>query len=224
MRYSQHEMFPFHLGKKFNKSWTQWKSYKLYPKWMNLLHGVLGWWWSRESENVCGPKTTVLREVHPLPKVNEILAQLAGATVFSKLDANCANPTSQGIHYLYNTRGEVLPQQASLRNLKCPRGISEKEDSNLEWSARSRLPDWDVLMFGANTTEGWQQFCNTFRQQASHWTKIHYRPARYSFRPREESSNQADERAHQYHWTPMIFMGMVNQLSPNIAEYSSGSF
>ena len=31
----------------------------------------------------------VLREVHPLPKVDEILAQMAGATVFSKLDANC---------------------------------------------------------------------------------------------------------------------------------------
>ena len=31
----------------------------------------------------------VLRKVHPLPKVDVTLAQLAGATVFSKLDANC---------------------------------------------------------------------------------------------------------------------------------------
>ena len=31
----------------------------------------------------------ILREVHPLPKVDETLAQMAGATVFSKLDANC---------------------------------------------------------------------------------------------------------------------------------------
>ena len=31
----------------------------------------------------------VLREVHPLPKVDETLAQLAGAKMFSKLDANC---------------------------------------------------------------------------------------------------------------------------------------
>ena len=30
----------------------------------------------------------VLREVHPLPKVDETLAQLTGAKVFSKLDAN----------------------------------------------------------------------------------------------------------------------------------------
>ena len=31
---------------------------------------------------------SVLREVHPLPRVEETLAQLAGAKVFSKLDAN----------------------------------------------------------------------------------------------------------------------------------------
>ena len=31
----------------------------------------------------------VLREVHPLLKVNETLAQLSGAKVFSKLDTNC---------------------------------------------------------------------------------------------------------------------------------------
>ena len=31
----------------------------------------------------------MLREVHPLPKVDDTLAQMAGATVFSKLNANC---------------------------------------------------------------------------------------------------------------------------------------
>ena len=30
----------------------------------------------------------VLREIHPIPRVDDILAQLAGAKVFSKLDAN----------------------------------------------------------------------------------------------------------------------------------------
>ena len=30
----------------------------------------------------------VLREFHPLPKVEEMLGQLNGATIFSKLDAN----------------------------------------------------------------------------------------------------------------------------------------
>ena len=30
----------------------------------------------------------VLREIHPMPKVDTTLAQLTGATMFSKLDAN----------------------------------------------------------------------------------------------------------------------------------------
>ena len=30
----------------------------------------------------------VLREVHPMPKVDTTLAQLTGTTIFSKLDAN----------------------------------------------------------------------------------------------------------------------------------------
>ena len=32
--------------------------------------------------------SSVLREVHPLPAVDETLAQLSGAAMFSKLDAN----------------------------------------------------------------------------------------------------------------------------------------
>ena len=37
---------------------------------------------------MCGLNENVLREAHPIPKVNETLAQLTGATRFSKLDAN----------------------------------------------------------------------------------------------------------------------------------------
>ena len=48
----------------------------------------------KRSEDVCicvdlkPLNESVLREVHPLPKVDDMLAQLAGAAVFSKLDAN----------------------------------------------------------------------------------------------------------------------------------------
>ncbi len=35
---------------------------------------------------------SVKREVHPIPTVDETLAKLAGATVFSKLDANSKFP------------------------------------------------------------------------------------------------------------------------------------
>ena len=34
-------------------------------------------------------RKSALREVHPLPTVDETLAQMAGTAVFSKLDANC---------------------------------------------------------------------------------------------------------------------------------------
>ena len=53
-------------------------------------------WWSCQKESgsvrICVDlkplNESVLREVHPLPKVDTTLAQLAGARVFSKLDAN----------------------------------------------------------------------------------------------------------------------------------------
>ena len=31
---------------------------------------------------------SVLHEIYPIPKVDDTLAQLAGATIFSKIDAN----------------------------------------------------------------------------------------------------------------------------------------
>ena len=43
----------------------------------------------RRSVDLKTLNDNVLREVHPIPKVDETLAQLAGATIFSKLDANC---------------------------------------------------------------------------------------------------------------------------------------
>lgn len=41
---------------------------------------MLGWWSERDESVLC--------EVHPIPKVDVTLTQLAGATLFSKLDAN----------------------------------------------------------------------------------------------------------------------------------------
>ena len=40
------------------------------------------------SKNLKPLNKSVLREVYPLPKVDETLAQLAGARIFSKLDVN----------------------------------------------------------------------------------------------------------------------------------------
>jgi len=54
---------------------------------------------------------SVLREVHPLPKVDETLAQLTGAKLFSKLDANSdfwQIPLSPASCHIYNTIWSIL--------------------------------------------------------------------------------------------------------------------
>ena len=61
---------------------------------MNLHHGVLGrlLFQKNGSVSICmdlqHQNKSVLRELHSLPKVDDILAQLPGARLFSKLGAN----------------------------------------------------------------------------------------------------------------------------------------
>ena len=65
-----------------------------YPGLTSLHHGVQGWSQFLRSQVPYGfvylkhLNENVLREVHPLPKVDDTLVQLTGASVFSKLDAN----------------------------------------------------------------------------------------------------------------------------------------
>ena len=56
---------------------------------------MLEWWWflkKSDEVRICVDlkplNESVLRETHPLPGVDEALAQLTGATVMNKLDAN----------------------------------------------------------------------------------------------------------------------------------------
>ena len=67
----------------------------LSPKLTSLLLGGLGWLWHRNLMELSAfvliskpLNESVLREVYPLPRVDEILAQLSRSKVFSKLDAN----------------------------------------------------------------------------------------------------------------------------------------
>ena len=73
---------------------------------------------------------SVLREVHPLSKVDETLAQLPGAKIFSKLDANSGFWQIPSLavftitHNVYNPHGTLLLQQAPIWDIECPRTLS----------------------------------------------------------------------------------------------------
>ena len=102
---------------------------------------------------------SVLREVHPLPKVDETLAQLSGAKVFSKLDANSGFwqiPLSKQSRLLTTF---ITPVGRFCFN-KLPFGISSApEHFQKRMSAiLSGLPGVvcqmdDVLVFGADQAE-----------------------------------------------------------------------
>ena len=64
----------------------------------------------------------VLREPHPMPKVDDTLALLAGATIFSKLDANSGfwQIPNHNRSLLSLLHWEVPIQQASFWNMLCP--------------------------------------------------------------------------------------------------------
>ena len=102
---------------------------------------------------------SVLREVHPLPKVDETLAQLTGAKVFSKLDANSGFwqiPLSQSSRLLTTF---IAPTGRYCFN-KIPFGISsapehfQRRMSELLTGLQGVLCHMDdVLVFGQDQAE-----------------------------------------------------------------------
>ena len=102
---------------------------------------------------------SVLREIHPLPKVDETLAQLAGAKVFSKLDANSGFwqiPLLQPSRHLTTF---ITPMGRYCFN-KLPFGISsapehfQRRMSELLTGLQGVLCHMDdILVFGRDDTE-----------------------------------------------------------------------
>ncbi len=102
---------------------------------------------------------SVLRETHPLPKVDETLAQLAGAKTFSKLDANSGFwqiPLSQSSRLLTTF---ITPMGRYCFN-KLPFGISsapehfQRRMSELLTGLQGVLCQMDdILVFGKDEAE-----------------------------------------------------------------------
>ena len=114
------------------------------------------------SQDLCRLKPlneSVLREVHPIPKVDETLAQLVGATVFSKLDANSGFwqiPLEKESHLLTTF---ITPFGHYCFN-KLPFGISSapelfqrRMNTILDGLEGVRCQMDDILIFGRNQTE-----------------------------------------------------------------------
>ena len=112
----------------------------------------------------------VLREVHPIPKVDDTLAQLAGATIFSKIDANSGFwqiPLAEESRPLTTF---VTPYGRYLFN-KLPFGISCAPE--LFQSRMNKILDGlkgvvcqmdDVLVFGSNQAEHDQHLIATLER------------------------------------------------------------
>ena len=102
---------------------------------------------------------SVLREVHPIPKVDDTLAQLAGATLFSKLDANSgfwqiplakeSRPLTTFITPFGRYHFNKLPFGIS----SAPELFQKRMNSILEGLDRVVCQMDDVLIFGANRAE-----------------------------------------------------------------------
>ena len=88
-------MCPSSSVAKSKKNWIEWRLQGSSQKLMSPPPGVLGWWLSQRNLELSGSVWTLrhLTKVYSTrstqsPKVDDTLAQLAGATLFSKLDAN----------------------------------------------------------------------------------------------------------------------------------------
>ena len=81
-----------------------------------------------------------------MPSVDDTLAQLSGATVFSKVDANSGFwqiPLAEGVlppHHIHHSSRSILFQEASFRDFQCTGIISKENESDSGWPQGSYLP------------------------------------------------------------------------------------
>ena len=102
---------------------------------------------------------SVLREVHPLPKVDETLAQLSGAKVFSKLDANSGfwqiplAPSSRFLTTFITPFGRYCFNKLPFGISSAPEHFQKRMSTILGGLPGVLCQMDDILVFGRNTAE-----------------------------------------------------------------------
>ena len=102
---------------------------------------------------------SVLREVHPLPKVDATLAQLAGATIFSKVDANCGfwqiplSEESQSLTTFITPFGRYAFNKLSFGISSAPEHFQRRMSRILAGQDGALCHMDDVLIFGHTQQE-----------------------------------------------------------------------
>ena len=103
--------------------------------------------------------TSVLREVHPLPKVDDTLAQLTGAHLFSKLDANSGfwqiplSPTSRLLTTFITPAGRCCFNKLPFGIASAPEHFQRRMSSILHGLDGVLCQMDDVLVFGRDKEE-----------------------------------------------------------------------
>ena len=185
----------------------------------------------------------VLREVHPLPRVDETLARLSGAKVFSKLDANsgfCQIPLAKSSQLLTT----FITPSGRYKFNKLPFGISSvPEHFQKRMSEILRGLDGvvcqmdDVLVFGRDQAEHDTRLTAVLKQIESAGATLNPDKCEFSCRrlkflghlidgtgiqaDPEKTAAIREMKAPSTVSELRRFMGMVNQLgkfSPNLAE------
>ena len=213
-----------------------------HPKSHSLPSGVREWSLS-PSEDLRGHQPlneNVLREPHPIPKVDETLTSLVGATHFSKLDANSGFwqiPLSEESRPLITFIIRSV-QQTSLWDILCPRTVPTQNEQDTGRIGGSSMPHRRRVGVWIKPGRAWSSTRSSsaaiargrcYTQSSEMWIQqeqyqipwSYHRQRWYPCRSRQDFCNfqYGSRSVSDLH----RFMGLVNQLgnfSPLIAGIS----
>ena len=185
----------------------------------------------------------VLREVHPLPKVEETLAQLSGATVFSKVDANCGfwqiplAKHSRPYTTFITPFGRYCFSKLPFGISSAPEHFQKQMNNILRGMAGVLCHMDDVLIFGSTQDEQDNRLHKVLQKLQSHGVTLNKQKCEFSRKrltflghtidengisPDPQKTNAILKMEKPKSPTEMRrFLGMVSQLSkftPNVAS------